>query len=125
MDAPRISDGYQMSFGGRLLSTVALHQGNVMVETNTGSNSGPNRRRSECAPRDLQKKIALVAFSVGTIGLMFNLQFGLIGLWMIYLNPADTVEGVLQQTKNMMGCCPNYHAVRSMGRTHSPLQMVL
>jgi len=73
-----------------------------MVATDKRPGSVPNRRRSKWAPRDLQKKIALVAFSVGAIVLMFNLQFGFIGLWMIYQSPADTLEGVLQQTKNLM-----------------------
>ena len=61
-----------------------------------------NRRRSKWVPGQGQLKIAVLTFFVTVIVLLFNLYYCNLGLWLIYKNPAATLEGVLEQTQSMM-----------------------
>ena len=61
-----------------------------------------NRRRSKWVPGQGQLKIAVLTFFVTVIVLLFNLYYCNLGLWLIYRNPATTLEGVLEQTQGMM-----------------------
>ena len=61
-----------------------------------------NRRRSKWVPGQGQMKIAVLTFFVTVIVLLFNLYYCNLGLWLIYKNPAATLEGVLEQTQSMM-----------------------
>lgn len=73
----------------------------------TQSDSGPgqshsNRRRSKWVPGNGQLKIAVLTFFVTVVVLLFNLYYCNLGLWLIYENPSATLEGVLEQTQDMM-----------------------
>ena len=92
---------------GRRITKLAYSVGNlpenIMAQPSTGP-GGPssNRRRSKWVPGQGQLKIAVLTFFVTVIVLLFNLYYCNLGLWLIYKNPAATLEGVLEQTQSMM-----------------------
>ncbi len=73
-----------------------------MSQSDTNTDDSSNRRRSKWVPGHGQLKIAVLTFFVTVIVLLFNLYYCNLGLWLIYKNPAATLEGVLEQTQNMM-----------------------
>lgn len=74
-----------------------------MAQSKTDPGGPPsNRRRSKWVPGQGQLKIAVLTFFVTVIVLLFNLYYCNLGLWLIYKNPATTLEGVLEQTQSMM-----------------------
>ncbi len=60
------------------------------------------RRRTKWAPGGLQKKIVWTTACVGGVIVLFNIQFSLLGLWMVGNNPAPTMEGVIGQIKSLV-----------------------
>lgn len=72
-----------------------------MAQSDTNPDDS-NRRRSKWVPGQGQMKIAVLTFFVTVIVLLFNLYYCNLGLWLIYKNPAATLEGVLEQTQSMM-----------------------
>ena len=73
-----------------------------MAQSETGTGGSSNRRRSKWVPGPSQLKIAVLTFFMTIIVLLFNLYYCNLGLWLIYRNPAATLEGVLEQTQGMM-----------------------